>query len=80
MLYQSYGGMAERLNAAVLKTVEVNSLLGFKSLFLRQTESRLNDGSDAIFYFISNKSTILVINGVVGIYTPYIRQPTWCSL
>ena len=31
-----YGEMAERSKAAVLKTVEVNSLLGFESLSLRQ--------------------------------------------
>ena len=30
-----YGEMAERSKAAVLKTVEVNSLLGFESLSLR---------------------------------------------
>ena len=31
------GELAEWSNAAVLKTVEVNSLLGFESLTLRQT-------------------------------------------
>ena len=34
------GKMAERLNAAVLKTVEVSSLLGFESLSFRQKRTK----------------------------------------
>ena len=36
-----YGGLAERLKAAVLKTVDVMSVLGFESLSLRHLEPML---------------------------------------
>ena len=62
MLYQSYGGMAERLNAAVLKTVEVNSLLGFKSLFLRQTlEKSLKKGFFCCFFMFFSPFLVVFV-------------------
>ena len=67
MLYQSYGGMAERLNAAVLKTVEVNSLLGFKSLFLRQTlEKPLKKGFFCCFFMFFSPFLVVFVRFFSG--------------
>ena len=55
--------MAERSKAAVLKTVEVNSLLGFESLSLRQEQSHLNTYVEMRFFYGC-------INGVVYVVVP----------
>lgn len=45
-----YGEMAERSKAAVLKTVVVNSYLGFESLSLRQRQAVRTLGSCSFLY------------------------------
>ena len=66
------GELAERLNAAVLKTVKVNSLLGFESLTLRQKRPYLNPSSDTVAFSITFIKYIFV-KGCAGVIFNFTR-------
>ena len=55
--------MAERFNAAGLKTVVVTSHLGFESLFFRQEQSHSNSNVGVRFFYFC-------IKGVAGFVVP----------
>lgn len=57
-----FGEMAERSKAAVLKTVVVNSYLGFESLSLRQLQPKSNTSIWVVFLKIANFLRLLQIN------------------